>query len=176
MKNNLRKVSSQRWGLRLQKTSLETPSLVNDFQDSKVLTTKSYEVFRRGQNRLYVGPESACDARLLTTQTSRLCCHEWGGWGCPNWLCPRARETLGTSLPGSELTMLLIDLTWPSPTSIVKTDGFSLHGGRCVSGCFVSHKYLINPFFNWPYVYSKPTHGSIFASRGVTAEDRLRRY
>jgi len=92
--------------------SLETPSLVNYFQDSNVLTLKSYEVFRRVQKRLYAGPESAFDARLLKTQTSYLCGHEQAGWGCPNWLCPRARETLGTPLPGSELTMLLSHLTW----------------------------------------------------------------
>jgi len=48
--------------------------------------------------RAITGPESAFDAPLLPTQSSHLHCYERAGWGHQNWLCPRAREALGTPL------------------------------------------------------------------------------
>jgi len=54
--------------------------------------------FSDGYRNNYMRPESAFDAPLFPIQSSHLCCHERAGWGCPNWLCPRARETLHTPL------------------------------------------------------------------------------
>ena len=49
-------------------------------------------------NLALAGPESAFDVTILPTHPSHLCCHERAEWGWLNWLCPRARETLGTPL------------------------------------------------------------------------------
>jgi len=44
------------------------------------------------------GTESAFDAPLFPTYSSHLCRHERAGWGRQNWVCPRARESLGAPL------------------------------------------------------------------------------
>ena len=44
------------------------------------------------------GPESASDTPLFPPHSSHIFWHERAGWGRQNWVCPRARETLGTSL------------------------------------------------------------------------------
>jgi len=53
------------------------------------------------------GPESLFDAPLFPTNSSHQCCYERAGWGGrQNWVFPRARETLGTSLPPSRFPLL----------------------------------------------------------------------
>jgi len=80
---------------------------INDFQDSKVSTSflwrHNHRKFSDGSRNNYMqeiaGPESAFGVPLFPTHSSHLCCHERAGWGGrQNWVCPRARETLGMPL------------------------------------------------------------------------------
>jgi len=71
-------------------------TVVNDFQDSKVLTTilwrhnhrKFSDWSRNNYTHAIAGPESAFDVPLLPTHSSHLCCHEQAGWGRQNWVSP----------------------------------------------------------------------------------------
>ena len=81
-------------------------TVVNDFQHSKVLMSillrHNHRKFSDGSRNNYMqaiaGPELAFDLPLFPSHSSHLCCYERSGWGCQNWVCPRARETLGTPL------------------------------------------------------------------------------
>jgi len=66
--------------------------------------------------QVIAGPESAFDAPLFPTNFSHLCCHQRAGWGRQNWVCPRARETLGTPLSNM---LAFLHLVWDVLTSLL---------------------------------------------------------
>ena len=82
----------------IKSLALQCP-VVNDFQALRVLTStlwcNSHMSLKACIETTLCGTQVSLRHPLLPTLSLHLFGHELARWGRPNWLCPRARETVG---------------------------------------------------------------------------------